>query len=142
MIISQNFESGIPTPQLRQLTITELPESHHSMCYEVSALGQSNHNPNSSIVKESNLICWNCRDMGYRYHDSTKVFLEVFCFGCGNRGVRKPNCFICKKRALENFNPNVSKNVGMTTRSEQTTSHLSPNLHDSASNTERHNKFK
>lgn len=107
---------------------------------EVSAI----HNPNNTRnndFKEFNLICWNCRDIGHRYQDCPKDFLEIFCFGCGYRGVRKPHCYTCKKRASENPKPNVMYK-GMMLRSEQSILRPSSNQQDAASNTEPHNKFK
>lgn len=60
-------------------------------------------------IESSNLICWNCKDIGHRYQDCSKNIVEIFCFGCGKAGVRKPNCIRCLKvsKTSSNYYPNA-----------------------------------
>lgn len=138
MNYSQSARSLSPT-KINQLSVAETSNSRYSGNLEISAI-HPNYIQSNTASKESNLVCWNCRDIGHRYHDCLKDFLEIFCFGCGNHGVRKPNCFVCKKRASENFVPNVVKS-GMVMRSGQTPNRPKPIHEDAASNTEP-NKYK
>lgn len=138
----QRQNSVTPISQMPHVTITEMPYNDPaSTNYQISAINHQSYKQHSQNIKGTNLICWNCSDIGHRYQDCPKEFLEVFCFGCGNRGVRKPNCFFCKKRTMENFSPNVMKS-GMTVRSDQVVSHLKPMMEEAASNTEPNNKYK
>lgn len=133
--------SAPPVTQMSRLSISEIPDKVESQEYDISAL--NNLSTKSFYVgsKETNLICWNCRDLGHRYQDCSKDFLEIFCFGCGSRGVRKPNCFTCKKRSMENFKPNVTRS-GMMLCSDQVATRPKPVMEDTASNTEPHNRHK
>lgn len=57
------------------------------------------------------LTCWNCRDVGHRYTDCDKDFINRFCFGCGEANVIKPNCFNCKNRNAGNWMASASRGV-------------------------------
>lgn len=42
----------------------------------------------------SSLKCWNCEEIGHRYHDCLKD-RRIFCYGCGEVNTYKPNCAKC-----------------------------------------------
>lgn len=43
------------------------------------------------------LRCWNCYGR-HRYHDCDVPIRDKFCFGCGRKGVLKPNCTNCSNK--------------------------------------------
>lgn len=49
--------------------------------------------------------CWNCDEIGHHWQDCTKD-RSVFCYGCGEKQVYKPNCVKCTSRKQT-----VSKNL-------------------------------
>lgn len=47
------------------------------------------------VIKSSEkLKCWNCEELGHRYHDCLKS-RRIFCYGCGAIDTYKPNCSKC-----------------------------------------------
>lgn len=45
------------------------------------------------------LECWNCSKTGHRFRDC-KEKRAVFCYGCGDQGVKKPTCNKCRPKNL------------------------------------------
>lgn len=43
------------------------------------------------------LKCWNC-DGHHRYHDCETQIRNIFYFGCGRKGILKPNCSTCARK--------------------------------------------
>lgn len=44
-------------------------------------------------------ICWNCDDIGHTFMDCSAP-RRIFCFGCGTKGVVRPQCARCNARML------------------------------------------
>lgn len=53
------------------------------------------------------LICWNCRLPGHRYQDCEQLPQHIFCYGCGNANVIKPQCSFCLNKS-ENSKTDVT----------------------------------
>lgn len=52
----------------------------------------------------STLKCWNCDGTGHHWHDCLED-RTIFCYGCGAKGIYKPQCQKCLSR-----NQSISKN--------------------------------
>ncbi|XP_030757810.1 uncharacterized protein LOC115883593 [Sitophilus oryzae] len=69
---------------------------------------------NSGKEATSRLVCWNCSGPNHTFHDCRQK-RKVFCFKCGNLGVKSPACPKCSKiligrtrvsgRAVQKFKP-------------------------------------
>ena len=103
-------------PMSRRQNISEIKlESDLTDDYNITSLkmNETDDTQNVSALHGTDskrteyLICWNCKDLGHRYQDCVKDFTEIFCFGCGRTGVRKPNCEHCLKFSKSNYTPNV-----------------------------------
>ncbi|KAI8115026.1 RING-H2 finger protein ATL30 [Lucilia cuprina] len=70
--------------------------------------------PRDEIYKEGRKICWNCRQEGHRYVDCMKE-RSIFCYGCGDIGVYKPQCVRCQG----NLKPSVSEDTSLRSRANQ-----------------------
>lgn len=68
----------------------------------------SNFDPSLSAVAK-NICCWNCKASTHTFYDCPNDQLHVFCFGCGQENVRRPNCSRCIKSYSENRKPNTSR---------------------------------
>lgn len=66
------------------------------------------HNKHFKTTTANNYVCWNCRDIGHKYQDCSKAFLDVFCFGCGAANVRKPACQNCMTSQKGNCQPSAN----------------------------------
>lgn len=99
MNASNNFENRYPTSQNDQ---------HFSQYQSVEAFQR----PVNQVAKQREpmgvIICWNCKDLGHRYQECDRQFLNVFCFGCGADNVRKPNCAHCAQFTSGNHHPGVN----------------------------------
>lgn len=42
-------------------------------------------------------ICWNCDEMGHTFQDCQVATRNVFCYGCGQKNMYRPNCSRCTK---------------------------------------------
>lgn len=51
-----------------------------------------------AVRSVDNSKCWNCEEVGHRYHDCLQP-RRVFCYGCGAVNVYRPNCDRCKSRS-------------------------------------------
>lgn len=51
----------------------------------------------STINKNSNITCWNCKKQGHAFVDCLEE-RSIFCYGCGTENVFKPNCTQCKNQ--------------------------------------------
>lgn len=50
------------------------------------------------------LKCWNCSEDNHGYRDCTKE-LKIFCFGCGETGVKKASCPKCQSKNYQRRGP-------------------------------------
>lgn len=50
------------------------------------------------------LKCWNCSEENHGYRDCTKE-LKIFCFGCGETGVKKASCSKCQSKNVQRRGP-------------------------------------
>lgn len=50
------------------------------------------------------LKCWNCGEENHGYRDCTKE-LKIFCFGCGETGVKKASCSKCQSKNVQRRGP-------------------------------------
>jgi hypothetical protein len=50
----------------------------------------------SARTMDRKATCWNCSKEGHR-HASCPEARNLFCYGCGSQGVRKPECHKCAK---------------------------------------------
>ena len=46
-------------------------------------------------LAEDYRICWNCKDIGHSFQDCTSEVRNIFCYGCGEPNIYKPNCRKC-----------------------------------------------
>lgn len=49
----------------------------------------------AEINSSTQLKCWNCDELGHRYHDCLQT-RRIFCYGCGTLNTYKPSCQKCK----------------------------------------------
>ena len=60
-------------------------------------------------------MCFKCRDFGHFYRECQKPQTDVACYGCGQIGVKRPECFRCsgnQRRGIRTVgNPTTSQNV-------------------------------
>lgn len=60
------------------------------------------------------VVCWNCLDIGHVYMDCPTPSRGIFCYGCGERNILKPNCRTCQGKVRTGVkstgahNPNLS----------------------------------
>lgn len=95
---SQNTGSSVPVPVVTNELLLNNPFIAAMKTTEELNLD----NPN-------NLVCWNCCEKGHRYQDCDQSPLHVFCYGCGQPNILKPNCLKCQKRKMGNWWTNVSQ---------------------------------
>lgn len=75
---------------------------------------ESDDNPSmavNALTKSDKIIkCYNCDEIGH-YWDMCVKKREIFCYGCGLKGVYKPQCEICSKnpKFARGFLPNNQK---------------------------------
>lgn len=65
---------------------------------------------NVSEVQVLNFGCYNCKAKEHRFFDCPTPITRIFCFGCGEEGILKPNCSRCVKRNQDRSG-NRSSNV-------------------------------
>lgn len=69
---------------------------------ELCVVQQPHNNVNSrqfgpiQPVRNPKSICWNCQTVGHSHRECNGPRNGIFCFGCGARGVRTPNCVRCR----------------------------------------------
>jgi len=80
-------------------------ENYHDL--EMSDIEEEKLSINE-IAQRRKLICWNCREEGHRYVDCVKS-RSVFCYGCGAKGVYKPNCTQCNAGNSRKSEANTGK---------------------------------
>ncbi|XP_073844614.1 uncharacterized protein [Musca autumnalis] len=49
-----------------------------------------------AISRQSNYLCWNCREKGHGFMNCPSATRNLFCYGCGLEKVAKPNCPRCQ----------------------------------------------
>lgn len=84
----------------------------NSIIHEKDSESQSEEEPEvvdeiCAMRAKDKLKCWNCDELGHRYHDCLKP-RRVFCYGCGLLDSYKPSCVNCKSLS-ENGAPDVHR---------------------------------
>lgn len=124
----RNFsEGGIHVQAMDGSEQLELGDAFSNL--SISAVDRNNHQG----VKNEYSLCWNCDDMNHTYRDCTQPVQGIFCYGCGQKNVLKPNCINCKNKLSVNKKPNGVRPGEI--RSDSTTILRRPTM-EAASNTE------
>lgn len=56
--------------------------------------------PSVSEIRDTVVICWNCDKPNHKYSQCTRK-KNLFCYGCGRKGVTKFSCNSCSKNEFE-----------------------------------------
>lgn len=65
--------------------------------FDVDAIQGRSAQPSTTLQPSKEfMVCWNCKDMGHAYTECTIPPQHIFCYGCGEHNVLKPNCVKCK----------------------------------------------
>lgn len=54
--------------------------------------------PKINVVSMSTAKCWNCQILGHIYRDCRKPKSQLFCYGCGTKGVLQTKCQKCNSK--------------------------------------------
>lgn len=57
---------------------------------------------------QHSLTCWNCDEKGNSFFDCMEP-RQIFCYGCGAKGVYKPTCSKCSRKSSGNGLKDVRK---------------------------------
>lgn len=76
--------------QRRQISEVEQIEKYDHML-ETPDVDQS---VNALQMNKTDFKCWNCDEVGHRWEDCLQD-RQIFCYGCGAKGIYKPNCTKC-----------------------------------------------
>lgn len=100
-------QTQITTPQsnISSMAVQNVP--NESLNDPLVAGMRPTENPSPDSL--NNLVCWNCSKKGHRYQDCDQSALHVFCYGCGQQNILKPNCLNCQKRKMGNWWTNASQ---------------------------------
>lgn len=86
----RDLQSAVPrqTPLRRQIYEVSHNENNRGEVCSDDVDG------NVAVIDSSNIKCWNCEEVGHRYHDCLKT-RRIFCYGCGAVDTYKPSCLKC-----------------------------------------------
>lgn len=79
-----NYSYSKNIPEELQPTVSSSYEQNISFDSTLSAVSKG-------------LSCWNCKANSHTFFDCPQEQMQVFCFGCGQANVRRPNCLRCNK---------------------------------------------
>lgn len=72
-----------------------------------------------AVAVKTGTVCWNCDRPGHFYTDCLVPSQGVFCFGCGQKGVYKPQCPACSTKNPRRVESNNSSSRQGPSRSQQ-----------------------
>lgn len=93
----RNTPTNLPRRQIAELGV--ISDSSECLDSSVDAIHKS----------EKAVRCWNCDQLGHYWEDCLDE-RSIFCYGCGEKNVYKPQCQKCHARRTKNFKHPTSPN--------------------------------
>lgn len=80
------------------------------------------------VSRRGQLTCWNCRKVGHAFSECNQQYRARFCFGCGQRGIIKAECWKCAGNERTDGNVGGSFRPPMNNQPQSTSHADSPVL--------------
>lgn len=107
------FNSNIDVIRnIEHTPIHQLPPGYSSNDHFSQSAGELNWINAIGTAANKEFRCWNCDTLGHTYMDCSSRIRKIFCYGCGEKNVVKPQCPKCSVRLLQGNAPRNVRAIG------------------------------